>query len=153
MILACSVGTSIALITTPSECSGARKCEEIIDSGATNTAVGARWVGRYYSQCSMPRIEEGFKSFKFGDFRTSKSIGAISLTVNMDVRGNTLKTRTRQACEIKADVIGAEITLRISRYSLAELRCELSFTDNMHKLPNGKCIPMKIAPTGTCYWN
>ena len=120
----------------------------VIDSGATNTVVGKTWIESFFQSSAKPMIEGISKSFKFGDSRSFDSLGVILMPVNLSGFDALGKKPCKMRCDLRADIVAANIPLLVSRQSLKFMHSTINFTSDELIIDCKMIVPLKLAPNG-----
>ena len=120
----------------------------VIDSVATNTAVGKTWIESFFQPSAKPMIEGISKSFKFGDSRSFDSLGVILMPVNLSGFDALGKKPCKMRCDLRADIVAANIPLLVSRQSLKFMHSTINFTSDELIIDCKMIVPLKLAPNG-----
>lgn len=114
----------------------------ILDSGCSKTVCGKNWLCVYLETLSVldrkcVKRVDSINTFRFGDGRVVKSLGAIDIPVYIGGKKMTLST----------DIVHCDIPLLISRESLHKSSAVLDFQKNTVTI-FGTTIPIVVSSSG-----
>ena len=101
----------------------------ILDSGATSTVVGKRWMREFFKNKQKPHIAKSSKSFRFGDSPNHSSMGSAKLEFEVDSLSGE-KGNVRLLRMVEAAIVSCDVPLLISRTAPTRVSGILNFADN-----------------------
>ena len=122
----------------------------ILDSGATATVAGIKWIRRWMGSSKMsmcPIIQPSMKSFRFGDSRLFHSKGLMIVNGTAPARTKNGVGITREIT-LGIEIVDTDIPLLLSRSSMAMLGCKLDFENNLLTMHDQTSIPLSILNGG-----
>ena len=127
--------------TNPVECA-------VIDSGATDTVVGGKWIESFPHASRKPAIMVRSRRFEFGESRSFDIIGVISIPVNLPGISLSGKKHCKMRCDIRADIVTANIPLLVSMQSLKAMNSTINFTSDELTIGCKMIVSLRLAENG-----